>query len=151
MGGPVRTRGAMGYGSGVGVGGGGLAKSVAAPAPVRAEPSAAPTPSLAPPPASPRQDASGRPAQGSDDGRAKRREHVAADEEGERQQPAASGFVVTAGGSTGVAATAPLVEAVRAALAGDRGASRAGVGGRWQRASSCVSPSTLAAASCASS
>ena len=75
--------------------------------------------SLAPPPAPPRQDAARRSA---DDGKRKRREHAAVDEEGERQQPAASGFVVTAGGSSGVGPTAPLVEAVRAALAGGRGA-----------------------------
>ena len=54
----------------------------------------------------------------------KRSERAAADEESDR---AATGgdqatFVVTAGSSSGVGATAPLVEAVRAALAGSRGA-----------------------------
>ena len=61
-----------------------------------------------------------RPADGS---KLKRSEHTAADEESDRPQPATKvTFVVTAGGSSGVGATAPLVEAVRAALAGGRGA-----------------------------
>ena len=104
-----------GAGTGMGVGGGGRTRSAAP-----AEPAATPMPLLAPPPPPPRGDAAraAPPMPASASGASTRpptRRTTASN------RPAKVTFVVTAGDSSGVGATAPLVEAVRAALAGGRG------------------------------